>query len=261
MRAESPYANPRVIESADDCEFYHSMDLAGAGLVRGHWDLRAGVRDYLGGIDVAGKRVLDIGTASGFLAFSMESAGAEVVGYDLSDEQDWDLVPFSDVDGETERASRKQHIRRLNNSFWFAHRALASRVKLAQGSVYEIPAALGTFDVAVFGAILLHLRDPFRALERGLALVREAVVVTDVLPRRALRVPLLKRWLGPCLYFLPDAAARAPRDSWFRLSPQAVAQMVGVLGFTESSVSFHTQIYDGLPQHMFTVVARRPARA
>ncbi len=258
MEPEGPFTKPRVIEDPEECDFYHSMDLPGFGSVEGRWDLREGVGRYLGGIEVSGKRVLDVGTASGFLAFWMERAGAEVVGYDLSEEQDWDLVPFSGVDSDAERALRRQHIRKLNNSFWFAHRTLGSTVKLAQGSVYDIPAALGTFDVAVFGSILLHLRDPFRALERALALTREAVVVTDALPRRALLVPLLARWLGPCLYFLPDASARAPRDSWFRLSPRAVVQMVGVLGFTESSVRFHTQPYGGARCRMFTVIGRRP---
>jgi SAM-dependent methyltransferase len=261
MESEALYTRPRTIESADECEFYHAMDLPGVGPIDGAWDLRAGVREYLGGLEPSGKRVLDVGTASGFLAFWMEGAGADVVGYDLSEEQDWDLVPYAGVDPAVERAARKEHIRRLNNSFWFAHRALGSAVKLAQGSVYEIPAALGAFDVAVFGSILLHLRDPFRALERALALTRETAVVTDVLPRRAVLVPVLARWLGPTLEFLPDASRGSPTDSWFRLSPHAVVRMLGVLGFVDSSVSFHRQLYGGVARRLFTVVARRPMRA
>jgi hypothetical protein len=30
--------------------------------------------------------------------------------------------------------------------------------------VYDMPPAIGPVDVAVYGSILLHLRDPFRAL-------------------------------------------------------------------------------------------------
>ena len=52
----------------EDCYFYHTMDVPGAGLVTGEWDLRNGVDAYLGHESVAGKRVLELGTASGFLA-------------------------------------------------------------------------------------------------------------------------------------------------------------------------------------------------
>ena len=45
-----------------------------------------------------GKRVLDVGTSSGFLCFEMERRGAEVVAFDLSDEFDGDAVPFASVD-------------------------------------------------------------------------------------------------------------------------------------------------------------------
>ncbi|MGD1146698.1 MAG: methyltransferase domain-containing protein [Thermoanaerobaculaceae bacterium] len=225
--------------------------------VVGSWDLRAGVREYLGGVELRGKRVLDVGTASGFLAFWMERAGAHVVAYDLSEGQDWDVVPFAGSDVEAERAARKTHIRQLNNSFRFARGALDSKVKLAHGSVYAFPEGIGPFDVAVFGSILLHLQDPFRALQGALSLTKELVIVTDVLPRRSLLVPFLARWFGPCLHFLPDAAAQGPKDSWFLLTPRAVIRMIGVLGFTDCRLSFHTQLYDGKPCRLFTVVGRR----
>lgn len=59
------------------------MDIPGYGGVEGEWDLRKGVKEYLGNVDFKGKRVLEIGTASGFLCFYMEGQGAEVVAYDL----------------------------------------------------------------------------------------------------------------------------------------------------------------------------------
>jgi hypothetical protein len=83
--AGSVYSEPRVVSRIDDCFFYHSMDLPQHGLVAGEWDLRRGIERYLGHVDFRGKRVLDIGTASGFLAFWMERQGAEVIGFDLSD--------------------------------------------------------------------------------------------------------------------------------------------------------------------------------
>src|SRR5205814_1621070 len=50
--------------------------------------------------------------------------------------------------------------------FRVAHRALESRVERRPLSVYELDAAdVGSFDVVVCGTLLLHLRDPLRALE------------------------------------------------------------------------------------------------
>ena len=41
-----------------------------------------------------------------------------------------------------------------------------ARRKLERVSVYELdPGSIGTFDVVVCGSLLLHLRDPLRALE------------------------------------------------------------------------------------------------
>ena len=50
--------------------------------------------------------------------------------------------------------------------FQIARDALGSRVERRPLSVYDLdPADVGTFDVVVCGTLLLHLRDPLRALE------------------------------------------------------------------------------------------------
>jgi 2-polyprenyl-3-methyl-5-hydroxy-6-metoxy-1,4-benzoquinol methylase len=87
------YAQPRDVTNLGNCDFYHTMDLPGYGTVEGGWDLRGSVREYLGGVSFTGKRVLDVGKASGFLTFHMESQGAEVVAYDLSEYHGWDVIP------------------------------------------------------------------------------------------------------------------------------------------------------------------------
>jgi hypothetical protein len=43
------------------------MELPGRGVIEGRdWDLRGSVDEYLGNVDFAGQRVLEIGPASGF---------------------------------------------------------------------------------------------------------------------------------------------------------------------------------------------------
>jgi hypothetical protein len=73
------FAKPLKVDDVADCYFYHTMELPSHGVINGEWDLRAGVHDYLGRVEFAGKRVLEIGPASGFLTFEMEKRGAGVV--------------------------------------------------------------------------------------------------------------------------------------------------------------------------------------
>jgi len=57
-------------------------------------DLRGGVDEYLGKVAFAGRRVLEIGPASGFLTFEMEKRGADVVSVEVTAEHGWDFVPY-----------------------------------------------------------------------------------------------------------------------------------------------------------------------
>ncbi|GAI92786.1 unnamed protein product, partial [marine sediment metagenome] len=97
----------------EECYFYHTMDIPGFGCIQGPWDLRKVAHEYLGSVDFKGKRVLEIGTASGFLCFYMESLGAEVVACDLSENQLMDLVPFSRRDHEQRILDHRAGIRRV----------------------------------------------------------------------------------------------------------------------------------------------------
>jgi predicted nicotinamide N-methyase len=63
-----------------------------------------------------GKRVLEIGTASGFLCFTMERMGAEMVAYDLSGGQDWDIVPYAGLDYAGCLSDRRKLIQRLKRN-------------------------------------------------------------------------------------------------------------------------------------------------
>jgi len=252
------YAAPRTVTDLAACDFYHSMEIPGYGEVEGEWDLRGGEAAYLGNVDVRGKRVLEIGTASGFMCFYMERAGGEVVAFDLSPNQDVDAVPFAGSDHARQAEALRTHVARINNGFWLAHAAHGSRARVAYGSVYAPPPGLGTFDVSTFGSVLLHLRDPFLALQNVLGRTRETVVVTDVGVRTAFRLPLrASQVLGGPLFFRPDASTGEPRVTWWRLTPQVVQRMIAVLGFERSDVTHHSQTFNGRKRGLFTVVGHR----
>jgi hypothetical protein len=278
---------PKRGVAREDCWFYHTVDVPGHGTVVGQWDLRAGVDDYLGQIDFQGKRVLEMGTASGFLCFSMEKRGADVVAFDLAPKADWDIVPLSRCPDLSPLLDHKLALLdRMRNGYWLCHEAFKSRARVVYGTVYDVPASIGPVDVCTFCSILLHLRDPFLALANGLRLTRETVVVSEVLPdfveAKAPVEPVetkppfwrrVRRKVGslvaghpcqptfasrlPLLALLPDEHRVDCMDSWWALSPRIVQQFLAILGFEASRVTFHQQPYQGQSCTMFTVVAQR----
>lgn len=253
------YAPPRVIDDLGKCYFYHTMEIPGYGLVEGQWDLRDNFSEYIGGFDFDGKRVLEVGTASGFVCFNLEQRGADVVAYDLSDAQSWDNVPMASRDGGEVATDRRAIMRQINDGYWLAHRAFASKAKVVYGTVYEIPEQIGPVDVATYFSILLHLRDPFRALEAGARLTRDTMVVTDLLNphRRGVVLPADVGPFLPMMEFVPDFHSGGPVDTWWYLTPEIVTAFLGVLGFGRSEVTRHVQKASWGDEDLFTVVAHR----
>src|SRR4249920_1356812 len=66
---------PWPLPRREDCFFYHDLDLPGGTTIGGHWDIRGHFDQYIGNQTLNGKKVLDVGTASGFLAFGAEQGG------------------------------------------------------------------------------------------------------------------------------------------------------------------------------------------
>ena len=219
----SPYASPPDSVDPKDCTFYHRSEIPGVGLVGDQWDLRHCTSDYLGRYDFAGKRVLDVGTASGFLTFEMEKRGATVVSFDMAEGEQWDLVPRPEDSPEElirlQKAAAAGH-RRMVNGYWYTHRALNSKAKVFYGNIYDIPDSLGTFDVVYFGMILGHLRDPFRALYSAGRLSRETVIVTNQMIDT--QEPIAR---------LMPSVSNDVRRAWWKPSIGCLRQMLALIGF------------------------------
>lgn len=148
---------------AENPLWYHTVDLGPAGTTPGWFDLRP-IVDRLPWPDVRGKRCLDVGTYDGFLAFELERRGAsEVVATDVASHEDWDWLPRQRALGP---AALAEMAGEKGRGFEIARAALGSSVRRELVSIYDLdPTRLGTFDVVVCGSLLLHLRDPFRALD------------------------------------------------------------------------------------------------
>ena len=264
--AGSTYAGPTYADpvrglALADCYFYHSTAIPGHGRVAGEWDLAPGIDAYLGRVPLAGRSVLDVGAATGFLTFHMEKAGARVTSYDLSEAEGWDIVPLSAIDAAEHARGRRAHIKAINNGYWLCHEAHRSAARMAHGTVYRIDPALGPVDVSVFGSILLHLRDPFLALHNAAQVTSETMVVADLLPLSGLHSMALSRMAnlvsGRAMRFKPRWARPGPWETWWDLPPRLVVEVLGVLGFERASVTTHSQLLGGKPMPMYTVVAQR----
>jgi SAM-dependent methyltransferase len=247
----SVFAEPEDVQGLEDCRFYHSMDLPGLGPVEGAWDLRPTIDTYLGPVDYRGKRVLDVGTASGYLTFEMERRGATVVSFDLDGPERRHFVPFADPRFDMAALQRyfAQIIPAYRRAYWLSHRLYGSHAQLALGDLYALPADLGTFDVVVLGMILPHLVDPFSALHSVLRVARDLVVITQPAPGMP----------DAYAYFMPDPETLAPDSAFWSMSEACVERMLGVLGFTVESITRgeHACLLRGDRELCSTYVARR----
>ncbi len=246
-------------EGADlsDFTWYHAFEFPDGRVLPGAWDLRGHEADYLGGVDVAGKRVLELGPATGYLTFYMERMGAEVVSFEAGFDVSIDTLPIQGRDDPEERLRVMQGtIDRNHDGWWHLHRALGSKAKFVQGNIYDMPKDLGEFDICLVGAILLHLREPWGALSQAARLTRDVMIVTE---------PLQDDIDAPesnIMRFSPSAEHHV--TNWWSIYPGAVISMLGRLGFGQTETTFHSQRHflshdmasAAIDQKMYTVVGR-----
>ena len=241
---------PRDVK-LEDCDFYHSFTLSGRD-VNGHWDLRDNWEPYLGHVNFSGRSVLEIGPASGFLSFCMESAGAQVTALEPPMSHLWDVVPSQGIDLVAWRNGFSRQIERVRNSFWYAHAELKSSVRMIEVDPYQMTDTIGNFDIGLLAAVLLHCRRPFDLLESVAARTRKTIIVTEV----------YNASLGEqaACAFLPHRGVDQV-DTWWHFTPQFFVSALGLLGFTEARVIFHTQrqpSVEGRIVELFTVVCEKP---
>ncbi len=240
----------------EDCHFYHSALLPDGRFVRGPWDLIDNESEYIGGIDLAGRSVLEFGPASGWLTVWMTRQGAEVVIIDLGWDLSTDLMPLATFDLEMTRREQVALAAKVENSWWYLRKAYGHSARAVYAPVYDLPPDLGRYDVSVFGSLLLHLRDPFTALEQAASVTDDTIVVVDRLVVPAEDID------RPVLFWNPTQSANP--NGWWLLPPGVVTDMLGVLGFPNATVSYHRQYYrpESAPELadevvFYTVVARR----
>ncbi|MBF6557277.1 MAG: methyltransferase domain-containing protein [Acidimicrobiales bacterium] len=224
-----PPAEPPRLES---CRFYQTIDLPDLGTQRGQWDLRPGIDRYLGALDFSGRRVLEIGTANGFVCFELERRGAEVVAFDLADGLVYDAQPLVQSQAHL-GALQSEHVaglKMIKNAYWLAHHQLGSRARVAYGHANSLPGFLGTFDVAVLANVLQHLQDPIGAVIQA-ARISDAIVVTEA------------DWMAGSYEDLPGMVLFDDKNpfTWYQVKPRLIEMVLSRIGFGDVTVEYHEQ--------------------
>jgi tRNA (mo5U34)-methyltransferase len=144
--------------------WYHTLELPGGVITPGQIDLRRVARRLLPS-DLRGQRALDVGTFDGFWAFELERRGAEVVAIDVGAVSEIQVAPNQRAGVQAQAGEAGFQ---FGEGFRIARELLGSSVTPVVCDVLDLtPEAIGgPVDLAFMGALLVHLRDPVRALER-----------------------------------------------------------------------------------------------
>ncbi len=294
--------------SLDECEWYHVMEIPGIDGLTGPatFDCREDIGNILGNLDYKGKKVLNLGSITGYLSFEAERRGGDVTSIDLSvdplemtkkqaTERDW--VPRANEDWKKDLLAFMEREVLRRNAFWYAHKALNSKSRMLISHANNLPKELELHDIGIIFSVLVHIRDPFLALQRMCSHVNEKIVITELggyptyffklLPSSAYigiknviarflekndtllnKLPnfINKRLFRnrPVVRFLPDMERSASK--WWSFTPETIIAMLKVLGFGKTRVNYHyyktaknsiSSIPDKKKLWQFTVVGER----
>lgn len=215
-RAGAPDRLRRQVEALD---WYHTIELPGGVVTPGWFDLRPVADEMPIPNDLRGKRCLDVGTFDGFWAFEMEARNGDVVAIDILDPAGWDWPAGSD-EATVEAIDRRK---RGGDGFELVASELGSNVERRQLSVYDLdPESCGSFDLVYLGSLLLHLRDPVRALAAVRRVCAGQLIVCDAVD------------LGKSALFPREPVASLDgrgRPWWWRPNIAGLERMVEAAGF------------------------------
>jgi hypothetical protein len=233
-----------------DCDFYHTIAMPDGRVKEGAWDLRGHEGDYLGGIALAGKSVLEYGPASGFLSRAIAEAGADLTVFDLPIGHGPEIMPFGDTTAGEVAISGARSAGRLRNSWWYSKRIFGFKARAVYGDIFCQPDDMGTYDISIFGAILVHLSNPFQALREAAALTKDTMIITDLVSLPP--VPQL-----PGLMQIGTSQPPIGHIHWWNYSASAFQTMLARLGFANQTMSLHSPIGMASRPPMVTIVAHR----
>jgi len=214
--------------------WYHCVDLGEGIVTPGDYDYRENLCRFNFPLDMSGKRVLDVGSATGFFAFEFERRGAEVTSVELPSISDWDMISAEDRD-RTLQAMMAHHGAKdldelnhlhLHGPFQFCSVLLNSKVSRCYATINDLSTELfGNvgFDLVFVGDVLPHVFSPLAALSSVAPLCRGTLVISQRIARTAGNRPVMVYHGG--------GARQGDCRSWWQPNRPCVTQMLMRVGF------------------------------
>ncbi len=227
--------------------WYHTIDLGDGLISPGCYDYRATIQDFHFPSDLSGKKVLDIGSATGFFAFEFERRGAEVTSVELPSLLDLDVFPGQTVDQSIRKIQRMMYPRKpggleqykqeftagelydylLEGPFRFCARLLGSKVRRVYSTIYDLSleklGAPGGFDLVFVGDVLVHTLDPFRALTALVPLCKNTLVLAQAMAELPGEVP--------AMIYVGGSDPEEDEISWWHPTKECFRQLLKKFGF------------------------------
>ena len=111
MNERSTDSGVSLEEQIDSLIWYHTVDLGNGRTTPGIYDLRPYLGAYGLPKSLSGQSCLDVGAASGFFSFELESRGADVTAIDLPTWSAHDFGPLFESELPPQRAEQYLHHR------------------------------------------------------------------------------------------------------------------------------------------------------
>jgi tRNA (mo5U34)-methyltransferase len=240
-----PEAAASLAERIAAHSWYHSVELAPGQVTPGFFDHRPLLPLYQLPARLDGQRVLDIATFDGFWAFEFEKRGAaEVIALDVPTLGDIDLPPRRRAEMAPAKLAEP-----MGAGFELAREALGSSVRRERCNVYDLtPERFGLFDTTHLGDVLLHLRDPLKALWNMRQVTRGTAYISDCFN------PDLDRHGEVALM---EYRRGAGHNVWWRFGANTLRAMIEDAGFSSvEEVARFRYGPRGQPQTMWHIVFR-----
>lgn len=195
------------------------------------WEINP--RTYLGGVCVAGKSVVDIGAASGHISmWCFEQGASKTVGVDIPGsphrrhflENMHGLLP-----GWTSPGTPPEHV---------------------EADATDLPFDDNSFDIAILGAILMHLRDPYCAVLEAARVASMLIITANASPLRTLLWRLGSADRHGCL-----VPFRVPNTHWI-VPPKWCLLALRECGMS-CEIKWSTQVAYGRKTVVYTAIGRR----
>lgn len=194
---------------------YHRLPFDDNLFVEGDYDMHRYLPFYSLPDNLAGKSALDIGTASGFFAWECVRRGAIVTAIDI-----WEnplllhIAPFA-----------------------------TKPIRYVRTSIYDLTENFGQFDLVICGSLILHLPDPFGAVQRIRSVSADRAIIATTCPSDS------EGNDRPICDFIGKKAVAGDYWTHWSLSAAALRQMMLSAGFTrvESERHFTIEAAEGRP--------------